>query len=519
MTEPNDPIDPESAAPSEPEGSGNSASEDPPPAEHATESAPTSTPESEVPSPEPTPAAGPASEVLASALPSAEEPTSENTSSEPQEVPTVAEVEPPAALAADASEHQPLTSPTPNVEPEWANATQRIEPDHTPTTQIPPLTYSTLSPHDATKQKKKSNRFARNIAVVTGIVLLSGISGVTGAAVFHASNEQSLPVSQTALDRPSQTALDAGSVEKVATAVLPSTVKINVRGAGSAGQGTGVIISEDGVVITNNHVIEAAAERGQITVVFQDGTNASATIVGRDPATDVAVIKAKDVSGLKPATLGTSSNLQVGQRVVAIGSPFGLEATVTEGIVSALNRPVSPGDQLSAGANRTIFPAIQTDAAINPGNSGGPLVDLAGRVIGINSAISTGGNSTGSIGLGFAIPINLVSSVSEQILAGDEVEHARIGVNVVGATGEDNLTEIGAQIGEVVAGSAGEDAGLRNGDIVTGVDGHPIATNDGLVATIRGYRPGDTVTLTILRDGQTQDVELTLGSDRDATNR
>ena len=438
----------------------------------------------------------------------------------------------PAAASPTAPQSAPESPPAsaPNApDDSWQTSTAQLGSDYFPTTQIPeypsgdqqfaqgpPPQQPTFAPPAAPKPKQPTSRFARNVAAVTGIVLLSGLSGVTGAAVFNSANnnDANFPVTNTSLDSKSTSTLDAGSVEKVAAAVLPSTVKINVAGAGSAGQGTGVIISEDGTIVTNNHVIESAAQGGQITVVFHDGTNASAKIVGRDAATDIAVIKASGVSDLKPAMLGSSSNLQVGQRVVAIGSPFGLEATVTEGIISALNRPVSPGETSASGSTQTIFPAIQTDAAINPGNSGGPLVDLAGRVIGINSAISTGGGGTGSVGLGFAIPINLVSSVSEQILSGQKVEHARIGVQVIAARGDDNITEIGAQIGDVTPGSAGDLAGLKSGDIVTGVDGHPIATSDGLVATIRGYRPGDEVTLTILRDGKSQEVKLTLGSDR-----
>lgn len=457
-----------------------------------------------------TPTAPPADQPVESTVPT---PSGDDPFSSPVSHPQ--DSEPTAVVAANPSFEAPSPSvPPPTPDPEWATATQTIEADQAPTTHIPPMTYPMTGSPAPERQASNAGRFARGVAITTGIVLLSGISGFTGAALFDTSQDDGLPVSQTSLDKPSQTALAEGSVEKVAAAVLPSTVKINVSGAGSAGQGTGIVISEDGTILTNNHVVEAAADNGQITVVFHDGTNAAAKIVGRDPATDVAVIKAQNVSGLKPATLGSSSNLKVGQRVVAIGSPFGLEATVTDGIISALNRPVSPDGQTSASQAQTIFPAIQTDAAINPGNSGGPLVDLAGRVIGINSAISTGGTGNGSVGLGFAIPINLVSSVSEQILAGEDVEHARIGVNVVAATGEDKITQIGAEIGEVVSGSAGEKAGLKAGDIVTGVDGHPVASNDGLVATIRGYRPGDTVTLTILRDGTSQKIKLTLGSDR-----
>lgn len=395
-----------------------------------------------------------------------------------------------------------------------------------PTQILPPPPTGPVVPPSAqaaeparTPEPAHERKFSKVVAAATGVVLLGGLSGLAGAAVHdRITNDEargpSISQSQTSLDAPSTSSLPAGEIEKVAQAVLPSTVVINVSGVRASGQGTGVVISADGTILTNNHVVEAAAERGTITVVFSNGTNAPATIVGRDPVTDVAVIKASGVSDLTPATLGSSRELRVGQRVIAIGSPFGLEATVTGGIISALNRPVSPGNPNSDNLTPTIFPAIQTDAAINPGNSGGPLVDLSGRVIGINSAISTGGSSSaGSIGLGFAIPIDLVRSVSEQILDGKTVEHARIGVIVEGATGSDNITGIGAIIGEVEAGSAGEDAGLRSGDIITAVDGHPVASGDALIATIRGYRPGDTVELTILRGKTNEIVSVELGSD------
>ena len=215
----------------------------------------------------------------------------------------------------------------------------------------------------------------------------------------------------------------------MAQKLLPSVVQINVAGGGEAGSGTGIIISSDGEIITNNHVVEAAADGGSLTASFNDGSNAKAEILGRDPVTDLAVIKANGKSGLQPATLGNSADLEVGQQVVAIGSPYGLDGTVTSGIISELNRPVASSD--ASGASQTVFPAIQTDAAINPGNSGGPLVDLQGRVIGINSAIRTNGPvDSGSIGLGFAIPIDLAKNVSQQLVKGDKVQHARIGVTV-----------------------------------------------------------------------------------------
>ncbi len=380
---------------------------------------------------------------------------------------------------------------------------------------VPPaFTYPQAAPAAQPPRKRRAGRL---VAAATGIILLAGAAGAGGAALYEGLSEDSTPTTSntgTSLDRTASSTATTSDVGAVAAKVLPATVMINVTGGGESGTGTGIVISDDGDILTNNHVVEAAADGGTITVAFNDGRNAQAEIVGRDVATDVAVIKAKDVSGLTAASLGDSQAVKVGQPVVAIGSPFGLESTVTQGIVSALNRPVSPGSESdSSQQSTTTFPAIQTDAAINPGNSGGPLVDMSGNVIGINSAINTGGSGNGSVGLGFAIPINLVRSVSSQILAGKTVEHAQIGVQVRNATADDKITAIGAEIGEVTSGSAGDDAGLKAGDIVTKVDGNPIASNEALVATIRGYRPGDTITLTVLRDGKTKDVKVTLGSD------
>ncbi|RYJ01481.1 MAG: PDZ domain-containing protein, partial [Actinomycetales bacterium] len=252
-------------------------------------------------------------------------------------------------------------------------------------------------------------------------------------------------------------------------------------------------------------------EEGTVTVAFSDGTNAQAKILGRDTVTDLAVIKAEGVSGLKPATLGSSAELRVGQDVIAIGSPFGLESTVTTGIVSALNRPVESSD--ASGDNATVFPAVQTDAAINPGNSGGPLIDMAGNVIGINSAIRTNSSASGSIGLGFAIPVDLARNVAQQLVEGKKVEHAKIGVTVTPATEEDELTGIGAEIREVQDGGAGDDAGLKAGDIITALNGIPVASSSALVASVRGHQPGDVVEITYLRDGKTETAKVTLDSD------
>jgi putative serine protease PepD len=234
------------------------------------------------------------------------------------------------------------------------------------------------------------------------------------------------------------------------------------------------------------------------------------------------VIQAEGVSGLTPATLGHSSSLQVGQGVVAIGSPFGLDATVTSGIVSALDRPVDVGT-VSQG-NATVYPAIQTDAAINPGNSGGPLVNLSGEVVGIDAAIQTATNTPtsgepGSIGLGFAIPIDEVLPIVQEMIKGETPTHARLGIGVENAASGSGATLTdGARIAKVDAGSAAESAGLKAGDVITKIDDRLITSSDSLVATIRSYRPGDSVTVTYTRGGSTHTVQATLDSDAVTTN-
>jgi putative serine protease PepD len=309
-------------------------------------------------------------------------------------------------------------------------------------------------------------------------------------------------------------------VEQVAAKVLPSVVKIDVEGAQGAGSGSGIILSSDGEILTNNHVVELAGQGGSISVDFNDGTRAPAEVIGTDPLTDTAVIKARDVSGLTPATIGKSGDLHVGQGVVAIGSPFGLDSTVTSGIVSALDRPVDVGSD--GQGNTTTYPAIQTDAAINPGNSGGPLVDLAGNVVGINASIRTAnsvGGEAGSIGLGFAIPMDEVIPIVDQMRNGETPTHARLGISVspVATRPGAEVTE-GAEIQEVNAGSTADAAGLTKGDVITKVDDHIITDADSLVATIRSYRPGDKVTVTYEHAGDTKTVTLELDSDADTSN-
>jgi putative serine protease PepD len=336
-----------------------------------------------------------------------------------------------------------------------------------------------------------------------------------GAASMAAS-----PTALAVAPSADETAANAtlSGTESAAAKALPSVVKIYASGPQASGSGSGIILTKDGEILTNNHVVELAAGGGKLAVSFNDGSTAKATILGRDPLTDLAVIKADGQQNLTPATLGNSGSLEVGQQVVAVGAPFGLESTVTTGIVSALDRPVSTQGE-SPSDPETIFPAIQTDAAINPGNSGGALIDLAGNVVGINSAIKTDTSGEGgSIGLGFAIPIDDALPIVQELRAGDTPTHARIGVSVGNATDSIGLPD-GALVGTIDPGTAAAEAGLEKGDVITKIDDQLISDADSLVATIRSYRPGDKVTLTIAKSdhgsvtSDTHTIDLTLGSD------
>ncbi|MEU6134463.1 trypsin-like peptidase domain-containing protein [Nocardioides sp. NPDC047086] len=367
-------------------------------------------------------------------------------------------------------------------------------------------------------KKRAAGRTGLVAAVLAGALVAGGAAGVGGAAVYGALNDDgsgggaNTPATSQVVDAKAP----EGSIEKVSAKVLPSVVKIEVTSQQGSGSGSGVVISSDGTILTNNHVVELAANGGTVTVDFNDGTKASAEVLGTDPLTDTAVIKAKGVSDLTPITIGKSSNLTVGQSVVAIGSPFGLDSTVTTGIVSALDRPVNVGVDQSGAA--TVYPAVQTDAAINPGNSGGALVDLNGNLVGINASIRSGGATSedaGSIGIGFAIPIDEIQPIVEQLEKGEQATHAQFGISVSDApqaqSGQTSVT--GAQVQEVGNGSTAEKAGLEKGDIITKVDDHVITGSDSLVATVRSYRPDDKVDVSWSRNGEEQTAKVTLDSD------
>jgi putative serine protease PepD len=403
----------------------------------------------------------------------------------------------------------------------------------------------------ATAPIPKLRKRSRMGVVMAGAAAVVVVSAGAGAVALASHPDQS---AANGLDRavaaaPSRQApssqpvagVPTGSVEQVAAKVMPSVVKLQLdMGGGQSEEGSGIILSSDGLILTNNHVVAAlnggpaggdptqgqvgpgsqAAPSGQeapggqplkATVTLSDGRTAPFTVTGADPSTDIAVVRAQGLSGLTPITLGSSKDLKVGQNVVAIGSPLGLQGTVTTGIVSALDRPVATGGD---GADQnTVLDAIQTDASINPGNSGGALVNMNGELIGVNSAIASlgGGGSpgaqSGSIGLGFAIPSDQAKRVADELISTGTATHASLGVQL-----SNDASAQGASIAQVVAGGPAAAAGVPNGAVVTKVDDHVIDGSEALVAAVRSKAPGDNVTLTYAdASGATQTVQVTLG--------
>ena len=360
-------------------------------------------------------------------------------------------------------------------------------------------------------------RGARLVAAAVALAVVSGgIGGGVGVALDHQS-----PAVITALGSPTAqaqpVAATPGSIQQVAAKVLPSVVQVQVIMGSQGGEGSGVVLSRDGLLLTNNHVVESAsgAGNGAITVTLNDGTSVSASIVGRDPSADIAVIKMANQSTLTPIAIGSSANLAVGQNVVAVGSPLGLAGTVTSGIISALNRPVSTG---GAGSGQSsVLNAIQTDAAINPGNSGGALMNMNGQLIGINSAIaslggsSSGGAQSGSIGLGFAIPIDQANRIDQELITQGTATQAVLGVSITATPAGALSTSTGAIIAAVSPGGPADKAGITAGSVVTRVDDRVIPDGDSLVAAIRSHAPGDTISLTVQDStGGTHTVQVTL---------
>ena len=295
-------------------------------------------------------------------------------------------------------------------------------------------------------------------------------------------------------------------------------VTIYVSSGSNSGSGSGVVLTDDGYVLTNNHVVTLeGAGTGTVQVRTADGTLYDATVVGTDPASDLAVVKLDNASDLTPAAFANSDKVQVGDIAVAIGAPLGLSNTVTDGIISATGRAVATG---STQNDATVIDAIQTDAAINPGNSGGALVNGAGEVIGINSAIATVASGvpgpqgqSGNIGVGFAIPSNTAERIAKELIQNGKATRAFLGVSARTAADDQNSgVGNGAEIVQVEPGSAAADAGLQAGDVITAVGDRTVTTSTELTAAVRSKAPGDKVTLTVRRGNDTSTTEVTLGS-------
>ncbi len=419
---------------------------------------------------------------------------------------------------------------------DWRYATQSPQPpyghmhqaDSAPTAPIP-----------------RVRRRSRSGAIMIAAASVAVVSGGVGAAVIATHHDRPAAAQEAApaVASPSKpvAAPPPGSVEQVAAKVVPSVVKLQIDTAQGSGEGSGIVLSSDGLILTNNHVVAAVSDAAdgydapsgmgglddqvlpgrqglsgqdaQATVTFSDGRTVPFSVVGTDPADDIAVVRAQGVSGLTPVTLGSSKDLKVGQNVVAVGSPLGLQGTVTTGIISALDRPVTTGDESTG--QHSVMSAIQTDAAINPGNSGGALVNMSGELIGVNSAIASmgggaqdsPGGQSGSIGLGFAIPADQAKRIADELVSTGTATHASLGVQLA-----DDPSAHGAAVADVVADGPAAAAGLPSGVVVTKVDDRSIDSADALVAAVRSKAPGDNVTLTYVdASGASQTVQITLG--------
>lgn len=406
-----------------------------------------------------------------------------------------------------------------------------------PTAPLPPQHPSYASALAAPPPPRMPRHRGRRIGELTAVAVLTaalasgGTWGVmaltddgttavssTGASTSGDSAASVVPVSSASKTNPDWNAVTA--------AVTPSVVSITVAAGGSGGEGSGVVLDKEGHVLTNHHVVSGAGDDATITVTLSDGKTYRASIAGEDASTDLAVLTLEDPpDDLQPITVGSSSGLEVGDPVMAVGNPLGLSGTVTTGIVSALDRPVTTSSTESEQqdpfgqqqqSSQVVTSAIQTSAAVNPGNSGGALVDAAGRLVGINSSIASLGSSSGqsgSIGIGFAIPVDEAQWIAEQLIEDGQAEHAFLGVTPSDGTAElGSATRSGAQIRSVSDGSPAAEAGLQEGDLVVGVDDSTVTSAESLVGIIHSHRIGTKVSLAVVRDGEEQTIDATLGT-------
>ncbi|HEY8618721.1 MAG TPA: trypsin-like peptidase domain-containing protein [Dermatophilaceae bacterium] len=438
----------------------------------------------------------------------------------------------------------PQSPETPDGAPEqtaalWFEQTQaQPYPSFLPVTPQPltePLPPASGQPAEGPAQSAKPRRLAELVMVAA----LAAVLASTGTYAVTRIDSSATPAAQT---RASSTTSAAPVVQAdasapnwsvTADAVSPSVVAITVTSGQGGGQGSGVIFDTKGHILTNNHVVAAGGQGSQISVTLNDKRTYDATVVGTDPSTDLAVIKLTNApSDLKAIALGDANALKVGDPVMAVGNPLGLAGTVTTGIVSALNRPVTTSDQQQGdptqqqtAADPVVTNAIQTSAAINPGNSGGALVNASGQLVGINSAIASLGSSSGSssqsgnIGIGFAIPVNEAGSIADQLITSGKATHPYLGVQSKDdVVADGSAKRASAVLTNVVTGTPADKGGLRAGDAIIAVDGNSIDGSLSLVAQVRERSVGDKVTLKIVRDGKSQDISVTLVA-KPATNQ
>jgi putative serine protease PepD len=423
------------------------------------------------------------------------------------------------------------TSGDPAAEQQRAGSTQALPSesyDFPP--PAPPYGHSSSSATPAPPSRSRRG----TVALLAATAFVFGGGGVVvGAEAINRNGGSSSPGTGLTIGTANPASLTSNprSYAAIAAKVLPSVVSIRVTATNESDTGSGVILRPDGYILTNNHVVApASGGNGTVNVTFNDGTSAPAKIVGTDPLDDLAVLKVAK-TGLNAATLGNSSQIQVGDPVLAVGSPLGLTGTVTAGIVSAVNRPVetrdsSPQQQFdpfgfgngngsAQAVQPTVIDAIQTDAAINPGNSGGALVDAAGQVIGINSAIASVGSSgfgspSGNIGVGFAIPIDQAKVIATELIEDGHATHPLLGVQLADATSSNGTAR--ALVRSVTDNGPADKAGIKGGDVITAIDGRPTAGADAVIAAVRSFQPGDVVKVTYTRDGRSHTTTVTLTS-------
>lgn len=446
-------------------------------------------------------------------------------------------------LYAQQSSYEPLPSyasqssqsPHSSYQSQLSDAPQSPQPSQSPQFSPSPTMPQTFANQPQQQSLAAGQQRKQHKPGWVALIAASAVAAVVGGAIGVGGNQALQPSSYTSASSSSQELApvvestgEAPNWQAVQNAVGDSVVAIDVQLQQGASSGSGVIIDSEGHVLTNDHVISGAQD---LYVTLADGRLFQADVVGADEATDLAVIAIQDPpSDIVAAQLGDSSSLHVGQDVAAIGNPLGLSSTMTTGIISALNRPVTTQKENSGsldfpfGGGNTAQPesvvtnAIQLDAAVNPGNSGGPVFDSAGRVIGIASSIASmsGDSESGSIGLGFAIPINLAKNIAEQLIESGVAEHAFLGVTIKdGVAQYDDVTRLGAEVNSVSDGAPARQAGIRTGDVIISIDGNEVSGATALTGFVRQYRSGDVATVTLERDGELLDARVTLAARQD----